>query len=143
MKIQAILALSLALPLTVACDASDVEAAGQKAADAVQSLGDISLDDITNNLSVDQIKEMSTSAMNKLTEAFKNIENSEDAQKLKDTAEPMIDKLVAMKDKLGMALPGGDDLEAAMNGLKGQFDADSDIMKMLQPLIDQITALFS
>lgn len=144
MKIQLLLPLALALPVLSSCgdsvEASDVADNVKNAANsAYESIKDIDV----SGLSMDAIKEKGGAALSSITESLGSIKDSADVEKLKAKMEPIIDKLGAMKTKLGASLPNAAELDAAIENIKSKFSGDSKVMESLQPFLDKLKNLVS
>lgn len=145
-KTKLFLPLALAFPMFTSCgEAVDAasnagDAAASAAGDLADKAGDLmsSLKDIdVSSLGVDKIKDMAGQATGAITEKLGAIKDVDAAQAFKDNMGPVIDKLVAMKDKLGAALPGTEGLKNAITN----FSGDGKIMEILQPIMDKLKSL--
>lgn len=143
MKLKSLLPLAFVLPMFASCgDAVEAASNGteglkEMAANGLDGLKDLDI----SGLSMDAVKEKGGEVVASLTEKLGSLKNVADVDKLKESMLPMLDKVVAMKDKLGASLPGTDALKGAMEKLTSQFSGDSGMMEALKPLLEKLKGL--
>lgn len=140
MKIPTLLPLVLLISLLAACG-DGVDAADKTLEDAKAAAKKLA-DDISK-LSMDEIREQGKKAVDDIAAKLREIEDSEDVQRMRESMEPMIDRAIALKEKLGDKLPDSEELRAVVEELENQFEEGSEMRTALQPLFDKLKALFS
>lgn len=143
-----LLPLALALPMFAGCGEA-ADAAGGATKSAVGDLADSATGDLASKLEgfniadmgMDEIKAQGGAALMSITERLGSIKDIADVDKLKDSMGPMLDKLMAMKDKLGESLPGTDALKAAVDGLKLKFLGNTEMLNALEPIMEKVKGL--
>lgn len=129
--------LALVLPFAACGEESAVSAAqdlANSAKDAVKSMD-------FSSLSPEAMKGKAGELMSGVTEQFSNVKDLASAEKLKEMAGPMLDGLGNLKKLMGDKMPSMESLGSAVEAMKSKFSGDSSIMKVLQPIIDQVKGM--
>ena len=127
----------LGLGLTVlfsACSAEDVENMTAKAKDAA---GSLNLDNFTPESAKEKVSEIMTDLTGKLGE----IKDEASATSVVEKLKPMLQNLEQLKGFLADKMPDMSALKDAAANLTSKFSSNESIMKIVQPLLDQIKNL--
>lgn len=127
MKSTLVISLSLlaATAFLPACDkVEDAKAAGNSAMEAV------------GNLDADGMKTM----VGDLSTKLGDIKDLASAEKITEQIGPMLEKLSKGKELLGGKMDLGS-LSTAVESLKARFADKADVLKVLQPVLERLTAL--
>jgi len=154
-----LLPVLLALGLVAGCnktDASDtMKTPGETAKGAVDSVK-VGADKAAAGAmgAMDSLKNMDFSKMEpaKLAEAGKNvmsdiasrlgnIKDLASAKTVKETLEPMMDKLGSLKTSLNGKLPNMEAVTTAITKLKAEFPSGSEVMNLIKPMLDKLSNL--
>lgn len=142
---RVLLPLLLLLPVTTSCgDAVDAAegAAGalkEAAAAAVEKAKNIDV----SNMTPDALKDAGGDLMSAIGKQLSSIKDKADVDALKSNLEPIVDKLTAVKDKLGAKLPNSDELKGIVDDVKSKFANDGAVMESLQPMLEKVQSLFN
>ena len=141
MMIQRLFPLALALALVAGCGEGGVEAADKAVEDAKAATQKI-VDDVSN-LTMGQVREEAGELMAAMGENLSALKETEEVQRMREALEPMIDRLIALKDRLGTEFEESPELQIAMGKVKEQFREGSEMRTALDPFLQKIDALFN
>lgn len=128
-----------ALMLVPACSVEEVEAKGNKA----QSMAKDAIDSIDfSALSPDALKAKYDEFSGVVTKELATINDAATAENAKKVMEPVVDGLTKMKKALGDKMPSMDSMKSTFDNAKTKFADNPEVMKVLQPTIDKLKALF-
>ncbi|MEM7311422.1 MAG: hypothetical protein AAF682_32455 [Planctomycetota bacterium] len=133
--IRVLLASLCILPLT-ACGEGGVEAS-ELMEKGQEALGELDL----SALSPEAMTEKAGELLGGVTSKFDEIKDVASAENVKSELEPMLGQIAKLKDVLGDKMPNLDSLKTAADDLMSKFGGDTEIMKVLQPVIDKIKTM--
>jgi hypothetical protein len=122
----------LLLPFGAGCD-GDVKA-GKEGGVGIEGLD-------VEKLGVDGMKQKVSEIASSLTSKLQGIQDEAGAIDFKKTAEPMLQQLDTLKTSLGASLPDLSDLRKAADAVETKFKGNDAVMKVLQPVLDQVRKL--
>jgi len=139
LKKFAIIAVSAALGLGLASCEGDVKAGDppDNAKDSLEKVENLDL----SKLSPETMKETVSKLVDEIASKLGDVKDLASAENLKEKVGPALEKMSKLKDVLGEKMPELSALKDAAQKLKSQFEGDSAIMKVLQPLIDKVQNL--
>jgi len=133
------------LALLPACSKEEVEAK-MNAAASTASAGLEALETELEALDLsaltpEVIKEKAGAAARSLAAALEGIKDRASAEQVRDAVEPLVTALGEMKDALGDELPSKESVAQTLRDLEREFEGNERVMKVLQPLIDELRGL--
>lgn len=133
----ALLCLAL-LPFGASCS-GEVDA-GKEGAGTTKSLGGLEKLDL-GKLGADEMKQKATELASMLGTKLQEIKDEASAIDVRKAVEPALTQLASLKTALGDKLPSMSQLATIVDGLKAKFQGNEAVMKVLQPILDQVQKL--